>query len=133
VRAQLWHLSWLLGAAAWFPPPASAHHALSAEYSPKKPIELIGFVTGVEWANPHAHIYIRVKDKSGKMVNWELELGSPNALAKRGWTSKALKIGDKVTVTAFPARDGSNLVSVRTLRMDDGRVLVGPPDSLFEP
>jgi hypothetical protein len=133
MRLKLVRLSGFVGLLIWTSGAASAHHSLSAEYDPNKPILLKGSVTDIEWSNPHARVHISVRDFNGKMVNWELELGSPNALARRGWTRKALNPGEKITVTAFLARDGSKLASVRTLKMADGRVLLGPPDSLFEP
>ena len=31
-----------------------AHHSFAAQYDADQPIELSGFVTKVEWTNPHA-------------------------------------------------------------------------------
>src|SRR5438552_3893317 len=91
--------------------PTLAHHSLAAEFDQNKAITVTGVITKVEWMNPHMHFYIDVKDESGKVVNWDLETGSPNALSRRGWTRNALKAGDIVTVQAFHAKDGSNLAA----------------------
>lgn len=103
--------------------PALAHHSFAAEYDAAKPVTMTGTVTKVEWMNPHARFYIDVKDESGKVTNWELELGSPNGLMRRGWTRNSMKPGDSVTVQGSLAKDGSNLANARTVKLTDGRQL----------
>lgn len=101
--------------------PALAHHSFAAEYDVKQPLTMTGTVTKVEWLNPHARFYIDVKDKGGKVINWEFELGSPNSLMRKGWTRNSLKPGDVVTVDGFRAKDGSSLGNARTINLADGR------------
>ena len=101
--------------------PMLAHHSFAAEYDSAKPVTLTGTVTLVEWMNPHARFYIDVKDDKGAMVNWELELGSPNGLMRQGWTRNSLKKGDVVTITGSLAKDGSKLANARTVKLADGR------------
>jgi hypothetical protein len=111
---------------------ASAHHSFAAEFDEKQPITINGCVTKVEWMNPHAHFYLDVKDEHGKVVKWDFELGSPNALMHQGWMRGSLNLGDDVTVQGFRAKDGSNLVNARTVKLADGRsVFAGSsaPDS----
>jgi hypothetical protein len=73
--------------------PLQAHHAFAAEYDRDKPITLTGAMTKLEWTNPHARIYIDVKDDKGEVVNWDFELGPPNGLMRRGWNRNSLKAG----------------------------------------
>jgi len=102
------------------PVPALAHHSFAAQYDADKPVTLTGTVTKVEWTNPHARFYIDVKDSAGKVVNWNLELASPNYLKRAGWSSSSLKEGDEVTVEGSLARSGANMANARTVTFPDG-------------
>jgi Family of unknown function (DUF6152) len=121
--------SWGVGAAClwWLIPafPAVAHHSFDAEYDGNKTVVLAGVVSKVEWMNPHARFYIDVKDADGNVTNWNLELGSPASLIRRGWTRKSLKVGDQVTVKASLAKDGSKMANARTVTLADGKSVFG--------
>jgi hypothetical protein len=106
--------------------PLLAHHSFAAEYDATKPVTLKGTVTKVEWTNPHARFYIDVKDDSGTVVNWNLELASPNVLVRNGWSRKSLGIGDVITVQGSLAKDGSKMANARVVTLADGkRVFAG--------
>ena len=103
--------------------PALAHHSFAAEYDATKKVEVNGTVTKVEWTNPHAHFYVDVKDSNGNVANWNFELASPNMLIRNGWSRLSLKPGDKVTVNATLAKDGTNTASATTIKLPDGHTL----------
>jgi Family of unknown function (DUF6152) len=48
---------------------ATAHHSFDAEYDTKKTANITGYVTKVDWVNPHAYVFIDSKDESGTVRN----------------------------------------------------------------
>ena len=93
--------------------PVLAHHSFQAEYDENKLVTVNGTVTKVAWTNPHVMLNVDVRDDSGKVANWEMELASPNGLLRQGWKLDSLKAGDQVTVSGYAARDGSHLINAR--------------------
>jgi Family of unknown function (DUF6152) len=99
----------------------TAHHSFAAQYDANKPVTLQGIVTKVEWTNPHARFYVDVRDETGTVTNWNLELASPNVLVRNGWSRKSLKVGDEIVVEGSLAKDGSKMANARVVRLADGR------------
>lgn len=93
--------------------PILAHHSFKAEYDETHLVTFNGTVTKVSWKNPHVILDMDVKDDNGKVVNWEMELASPNGLLRQGWKVDSLKPGDRVVVSGYGARDGSHVVNAR--------------------
>jgi hypothetical protein len=107
--------------------PLYGHHSFAAEYDSTKPISIKGVVRKLAWVNPHAYIYVDVKDPGGKVVTWAFEILSPNALARQGWNSTSLKFGDEISVEGYlakdptPLADGSLHANARVVTRADGR------------
>ena len=98
-------LIWSLGLGAGL----AGHHSFDAEYDSNKPITITGVVTKLDWANPHAYVYLDSKSASGDIKRYKIEMGPPYALVRGGWKRDTLKIGDTVTVeNAALAKDGSD-------------------------
>src|SRR6516225_2706282 len=87
--------------------PVWAHHAFAAEFDSTKPVKLRGKVTKVELINPHSWIHMDVVGPDGKVANWMVEGGSPNALIRRGFTKDALPVGTEIIADGYQAKDGS--------------------------
>ena len=106
-----------------------AHHSFAAQYDRAKPITLKGTVTKLEWANPHIYFYLDVRTPDGKMENWAVEGGAPNALYRNGWRKDSLQVGNIVTVDGWLAKDGSRLANMRAVVLADGRQVLGGSSS----
>lgn len=103
---------------------AFAHHSFTTEYDGTKTFDVKGTVSKVEWTNPHVRVYVDVME-NGKMVTWNMELASPSALARNGWTSRTVKLGDTVSVSGYAAKVAPYRGNAKTMITADGRSLFG--------
>src|ERR1035438_2602017 len=90
-----------------------AHHSLAAEYDQKKHVQLAGTVTKLDWRNPHAWVYMDVKNAAGVVEKWQCELGSPNAMSRAGFSADSVKEGDEIILDGLMAKAESNTCSTR--------------------
>jgi hypothetical protein len=117
---------------------ASAHHAFAAEFDSKKPVKFTGTVTKMLWVNPHAWIYMDVKQPDGTVEEWMIEAGTPNTLLRRGFTKESLQPGTEIVVDGFQAKDGARRANGRDVTLPNGKVLfigssgTGAPDEKKE-
>ena len=63
-------------------------------YDMANPVTVKGTVKRFEWTNPHAFIFLDVKDEKAGSVEWEIELMSLNHLRSYGWMRTTVKPGD---------------------------------------
>ena len=111
--------------------PIAAHHSFAAEYDRSRTITVTGSVTKLEWTNPHARLYVMGTDETGKMQEWDFELGPPNGLMRNGWRRDSIKAGLKVVVEGFRSKTSTVVANARSVKLPDGRqVLTG---SSFDP
>jgi uncharacterized protein DUF6152 len=97
-----------------------AHHSNAAQFDSTKRVTMKGEVTKIEWTNPHAYIYVNVRDAAGKVVNYSLEGFPPNTLLRTGWSQKDLKQGDMISFEGCVSRDGSPNLLAREITLADG-------------
>ncbi len=101
--------------------PQLAHHS-TAMYNNQNQVTVTGVVTRFEWTNPHAFIYLQVKDEAtGTVVEWEVEMMSLNHLKGYGWTSKTVKPGDVISCTGSRAKSGAPAMFASRMKLADGR------------
>src|SRR5262245_30493677 len=106
-----------------------AHHSTAGIYDPGKEQEVTGLLTALKFVNPHGSITITVKNADGTTTDWVMTTGSATALAERGISKvgpNALKIGEQLTVTFMPARNGAPLGALRTVKRADGTIIEPP-------
>lgn len=111
----------IAGACLSLAAPLWAHHAFAAEFDAKKEVHLTGTVTKVEWINPHAWIHMAVKSPDGTVNEWQVEMGTPNTLFRRGVTRDSLRTGIEINVDGYQAKDGSNTANGRDVTLPDGK------------
>jgi hypothetical protein len=97
--------------------PMLAHHSFAAEFDGNKQVTLKGYVTKIEWTNPHVWFYLNVKKADGATENWGFEMGPPHGLQARGWTRTTMKLGDEIEVNGSLAKNGSKRVNARNVVM----------------
>jgi hypothetical protein len=106
----------LLAAAA----PLQAHHSFSATYDSNKPITLRGTISKLGWTNPHAHVFVDVKNPAGKMITWEVETGAASALLRQGLRKEDL-IGAEVVVKGYMAKDGTPTLNASSMLLTESK------------
>ncbi len=98
-----------------------AHHSIWAVYDTSRQVTVEGVVSEFRFVNPHPFLMIDVKDGSGKVQQWRLEVDNRWELAQIGVTRETWKQGDWIVVTGYPARMQAHSLYVRRLdRPADG-------------
>ena len=99
-----------------------AHHS-TAMYDMANPVTVTGTVTKFEWTNPHAFVYVDVKNEKGEIEHWEVEMMSLNHLKSYGWMHTTVKPGDMISCTGGRAKSGATAMISSVMKLSDGRTI----------
>jgi hypothetical protein len=92
-------------------------------YDMANPVTITGTVTQFDWTNPHAHIYLDVKNDQGGIDHWDVEMMSLNHLKSYGWTHSTVKPGDVISCTGGRAKSGAPAMISSVMKLADGRMI----------
>ena len=72
-------------------------------------------VVRFSWRQPHAYIIVKTEE-SGEPIEWEIEMGAPNVLARRaGWNKDSLVPGDKIFLRTHVMRSGRKYAKMESI------------------
>lgn len=105
---------------------ASAHHSVSGEFNAHDSdlYTVTGTLSKLDWINPHIYFTVDAKDASGTVVQYRFENYPPAFWQRQGMGRSAFKIGDQLTIEAYPARDGTKTLGwAKVIHFADGRTI----------
>jgi hypothetical protein len=103
--------------------PLMAHHGTAAFQNDKK-VTAKGTVAEWLWSNPHCLLSVDVKGDDGKVVRWVGETQNPVSMTNVGWSKAAIKVGDEVTITILPVKNGMPLGRLVSVVLPNGKTLI---------
>jgi hypothetical protein len=104
------------------PLPLFAHHG-SAAFDTGKRVTLKGTVKEWVYSNPHCLLRLDVTGEDGQVVHWVAEGQAPNVIFPVGYRKDSFKVGDQVTVTVEPVKNGQPMGRILQTVLADGRAL----------
>jgi hypothetical protein len=113
---------------------ALAHHSF-AMYDHTKTLKLQGTVAQFEWSNPHGYIELATIE-GGATKHYSLETTGIPMMQRLGWTSKTVRVGDRLTAVFSPMRNGTPAGLLMEVITTDGRSIptgVPNPGSFARP
>src|SRR4051812_37495642 len=100
--------------------PAVAHHSLS-DYDTSRTTTVDGTISQYQFVNPHPFVVLDVKDSSGAVQQWRLEMDNRSELSSIGVTKDTFKTGQRIVVNGSPGRSQPRILYIQKLeRPADG-------------
>jgi len=103
--------------------PMFAHHG-GAAFDTGKNLTIKATVTEWFWANPHCLLKFDGKNANGEVAHWVAETQAPANMIDFGWRKNSFKVGDEVTVTIRPVKNGLPVGAIVKVLLPDGSTLI---------
>ena len=100
----------------------SAHHG-NAAFDVGKKVTVKGTVTEWLWANPHCWLKFDAKDDKGNVVHWVAESNNSSDMLEKGWSKRTLQVGDNITATLEPVKNGKPVGRLLEVVLPNGQTL----------
>jgi len=104
--------------------PVQAHHSF-AMFDKSHLVTVKGALHKLEWTNPHVYLFVATPGAGGVPKEYTIEGGSINILSRKGWKVNTLKVGDSISVSFYPLRDGGPGGLLDSVTLPDGTVKKG--------
>jgi hypothetical protein len=104
------------------PLPLLAHHG-AAQFDVGKKVTVKGTVIEWFWANPHCFLRFDAAGADGQVVHWAVETQSGPNILPQGFSKQTFKVGDEVTVTLEPVKNGRPMGRLLRVVLADGSTL----------
>lgn len=103
-----------------------AHHSY-AMFDGTRTTTVRGTVAKLEWTNPHVFVWMYVPNSAaqGGFDLYAFENGSPNVLARGGWSATTFAAGEELTIEYWPLLDGRTGGHFRLATRVDGTLIRG--------
>jgi hypothetical protein len=102
--------------------PLLAHHG-AAQFDVGKKVTVKGTVTEWFWSNPHCFLRFDATGADGQVVHWAVETQSGPNILPQGFSKQTFKVGDEVTVTLEPVKNGRPMGRLLRVVLPDGSAL----------
>ena len=102
--------------------PLLAHHG-AAQFDVGKIVTVKGNVVEWFWANPHCFLRFDVAGENGQVAHWVVEAQSGPNILPQGFSKLSFKVGDEVTVTLEPVKNGRPMGRLLKVVLPNGTTL----------
>ena len=100
--------------------PALSHHS-HAMFDHTQVVSVTGTVSAYSFRNPHVFLYVDV-EAEGEMVHYWIEMSNIQIMTRRGVGPTTFQVGDEVTVSMWPLKDGRPGGNYSTIIAADGTI-----------